>query len=213
MNSAPQWRVGQWFPRLSEELLRDLKVYHGELLRFNESINLISPKTAFEADLLHFADSIQVSGLIKEELQKLIVHDIGSGNGFPGLVLGILNRETEFVLVDSDLKKQEFTKFVAAKLGLKNVRTLCRRLEDMKKDEIQVGISRAFAPLSRSLDLGVQVFKVGGIYLNMKTHEWTQEVATLTPQICSTWNTRLLHEYELPMNGTKRSILKSIKTK
>jgi 16S rRNA (guanine527-N7)-methyltransferase len=211
--STAYWRIRDWFPKLSEQEFHDLRMFHVELLRFNEKINLISVKTIVDADLHHFADSIIVSDLLRNEIKGKTVYDIGSGNGFPGLVMAILNRDTRFVLVDSDLKKMEFVKHVASLLKLTTLQTIWKRIEDFKDEEIEYGISRAFAPLPRALMLTRKAFKKGGVYINMKSDEWPIEVASLPPQICSTWNTTFMSEYTLPLGDIKMVLLRADKIK
>ena len=211
--NSSYWRIREWFPNLSEQAYHDLRLFHVELIRFNEKINLISVKTIVDADLHHFADSMIVSSIARPMFQGKVVWDIGSGNGFPGLVWAILNRDTEFVLLDSDLKRLEFLKYVISTLKLTKVRTEWKRVEDIKEEEIEFGISRAFAPLPRALMVTRKAFKKGGIYLNMKSTEWPIELASLPPQLCSTWNTTFVKDYDLPIGDIKMSLLKAEKIK
>lgn len=211
--NSSYWRIRDWFPKLSEQAYHDLRLFHVELLRFNEKINLISVKTIVDADLHHFADAMIFSSIARPLFQGKTVWDIGSGNGFPGLVMAILNRDTEFVFLDSDLKKLEFLKYMIATLKLTNARTEWKRIEDIKDEEIEFGVSRAFAPLPRALLVSRKAFKKGGVYLHMKSKEWPIEMASLPPQLCSMWNTTFLQDYDLPMGDIGLSILKSEKIK
>lgn len=212
INSA-FWRIREWFPNLSEQAHNDLRMFHVELLRFNEKVNLISVKTIIDADLHHFADSMIFSSIARPLFAGKTVWDIGSGNGFPGMVMAILNRDTEFILLDSDLKKLEFLKYMASTLKLTKVRTEWKRVEDIKEEVIDFGVSRAFAPLPRALLLTRKAFKRGGIYLHMKSQEWPIELASLPPQLCSMWNASFLQNYDLPIGDIRLSILKSEKIK
>lgn len=58
------WRIDEWFPDLSSEIRTRLKTYHEELIVFNRTINIVSGKTLFAADALHFADSILSARII-----------------------------------------------------------------------------------------------------------------------------------------------------
>mgnify|MGYP001232423298 CR=1 FL=1 len=211
--SSAFWRIRDWFPKLSEQAYHDLRLLHVELLRFNEKINLISVKTIVDADLHHFADSMIVSSIARPLFQGKTVWDIGTGNGFPGLVMAILNRDTEFVLLDSDLKKLEFLKYMISNLKLTKARTEWKRIEDIKDESIDFGISRAFAPLPRALLVTRKAFRAKGIYLHMKSQEWPIEMASLPPQLCSTWNTTFMQDYNLPIGDIKMSLLKAEKIK
>ena len=80
----------------------------------------------------HFIDSLFLAEVIKEEEQKII--DVGTGAGFPGLVLAIYYPEKEFLLVDSVRKKIEFINEVIEKLKLENVKTSSERAEELIKN-------------------------------------------------------------------------------
>ena len=209
--TTASWRIREWFPKLSEDVLHDLRLFHVELLRFNDKINLISVKTIADADLHHFADALMAGILSKPLYKGKRVYDVGSGNGFPGLVMAILDRETEFMLIDSDLRKVEFLKYMVSALKLKKVGTAWTRIEALDKEEIEFGISRAFAPIPRALMLTRKAFKKGAKYIHMKSEEWPIEVASIPPQLCSTWNTQFLHDYTLPMADIRLSLLMSEK--
>lgn len=211
--TSAYWRIREWFPKLSEKAFHDLRMFHVELLRFNEKVNLISVKTVIDADLHHFADSICAASLIRPEIKGKVVYDIGSGNGFPGIVLSILNPDTQFIMIDSDLKKTEFLKYIIAQLKLTNATAEWKRIEDLKEPVIECAVSRAFAPLPRALNLTRKVFKKGGVYFHMKSTEWPIEVASLPPQLCSLWEVQFFKDYSLPIGDIKLSILKSTKLK
>ena len=63
----PQWRIPQWFDDLSDESLNRLKMFHMELISFNGRINLISPRTERNSDIIHFADSITAARCLLEQ--------------------------------------------------------------------------------------------------------------------------------------------------
>ena len=84
------WRIDAWFPDLSKTTVELLKKYRDELMSANKAAQLISTKSIFHADALHFADSILASRIIQED-SPLVgeIYDLGSGNGFPGIIYGI----------------------------------------------------------------------------------------------------------------------------
>lgn len=88
-----------------------LKIYHSLLLKWQDKINLISPTTVQNAWERHFEDSIQLADLLPDNAKTLF--DLGSGAGFPGLVLAIQNPDIEVHLVESDQKKCSFLKAVS----------------------------------------------------------------------------------------------------
>lgn len=88
-----------------------LKIYHSLLLKWQDKINLISPTTVQNAWERHFEDSMQLADLLPDNAKTLF--DLGSGAGFPGLVLAIQNPDIEVHLVESDQKKCSFLKAVS----------------------------------------------------------------------------------------------------
>lgn len=96
---------------VSRETRDKLEIYHALLLKWQKAINLVSPKTIDEAWIRHFADSVQIEAFVSRE--SLRVADIGSGAGFPGLVLAILRPDIEVHLIESDERKCQFLKTVS----------------------------------------------------------------------------------------------------
>ncbi len=170
-----QWRVPDWFPQISAEMLVQLVIVSRELFRFNEKLNLISEKTAGEADLLHFADSISAFTLIGPLLGSTPVFDIGSGNGFPGIIFAILNPKLQVRLVEKDQRKVEYLKHVISVGGVRNASVLGVSVESLDEGSVPCAVSRGFAPLGKALLLTRKVFEVGGRYFHLKGSQWATE--------------------------------------
>ena len=208
------WRVGEWFPDIPSDKLTKLKLYHDELLKFNKSLNLISVKTIPTADLVHFADSILASRLIQATLPKgATIYDLGSGNGFPGLVFAILFGDQSVIAVDQDQKKAEFLRQMAFTLKLTNLTVNSHAIESFKEETIQYGMCRGLASVTKSLLLARKVFKVGGSLYHLKSEEWASEVAEIPSQLCAAWSSELLAEYKLPTGNVKYSVVITKKQK
>jgi len=91
---------------VSEEAFACLEVYHALLLKWQAAVNLVSPKTLDEAWQRHFLDSVQLLSSIDADVKTIA--DIGSGAGFPGLVLALCRPDLEVHLIESDMKKCQF---------------------------------------------------------------------------------------------------------
>jgi 16S rRNA (guanine527-N7)-methyltransferase len=190
-----------------------LEGFHQELLKFNKTINLISARSAPEADLLHFADSIMGSRLVGSDCTSKEIYDFGSGNGFPGIVMAILYPSIRFILMESDRRKSEFLKHSSSILGLSNVAVRPARIESIVDNTVEAAICRGFANLQKTLLISRRLMKLGGKIYSFKGPEWSYEIAMLPEQICSTWNTHLLGEYELPGGGYDHCVVVSTKTR
>lgn len=108
------------FAGVSRETLADFASYHSNILKWQAKINLISPTTVNDIYERHFADSTQLFDLLSAEHKSVV--DLGSGAGFPGLVLALIARQhgrpTTFHLVESDGRKAAFLIDAARELRL-----------------------------------------------------------------------------------------------
>ena len=206
-----QWRIPKWFPHLKESTIAQLKKYHEELLKFNMKVNLISVRTIVDADEIHFADSIWASELILKDMERNEIVDIGSGNGFPGIILGILDPKKTVILLDCDTRKLEFMKYIRDTLHLENIKILKGRLEEFQEGVLKVGMARGFAPLGKALLSARRPFVKNGVFYNLKGSEWTVELTALPHQICALWKTNLVGGYTLAESKAERAVLKSVK--
>lgn len=205
-------KVDEYLPQLSIEVRAKLKRYYEELLNFNAKINLVSKSTAPYSAKQHFADS--VLGLEKCFAHQNLsgsVHDFGSGNGFPGLVLGILRPDLEVFLVERDLRKGEFMKFVAGSVGAKNVSLLPQNYESLPKGSVKTGITRALGALPTLLIQMNSLFETGGSLYHFKSDSWTTELANCPTQVFSHWDIQSVGDYTLPESTILRHIVLSHK--
>lgn len=205
-----QWRLQQWFPDLSATELKNLKKYHEELSKFNKVLNLISPKTLFTADAVHFADSILSSRIVSKKANKNnTIYDVGSGNGFPGLVYGILNLDQKVILLDVDQRKCEFLKHTISSLGLTNVSVENKNVDKLPDNSINQAIMRGFAPLPRAMMQFRKIVSVGGTIFHLKSEEWSLEVSQVPSQLCSIWQPVLEGEYTIPTLAHKMYVVRT----
>ena len=146
------WRTKAWFPDLDFKVHILLRSYFNELIKQNKTVNLIPTKSLINCDLLHFADSIEACKIVFKKVNKNeILYDIGSGNGFPGLVYGIIYQEQKVVLVELDDRKASFLKEVVALLKLSNVSVEHRKVESYAEESMSQVICRGFGPLTKTL--------------------------------------------------------------
>ena len=136
----------------SDDIVK-LDIFKDYLLKFNKNYNLISKSTENSIWSRHILDSAQILNFFDINANKNLI-DLGTGAGFPGLVLSILLTEKKLglnvYLVDSNNKKILFLKKVAENLGLK-VNLINERAENVKNKIFDFVVSRAVAPLDKLL--------------------------------------------------------------
>lgn len=155
---------------LEENQLEQFYLYMNLLLEWNEKINLTAIIEPNEVILKHFIDSITINKYIYD---KKSVIDIGTGAGFPGIPLKILNDNVKFTLVDSLNKRINFLNEVKSKLNLENIECVHARVEEFAKNKeyrenFDAITSRAVARLSVLVEYMLPFVKVGGTCICMK---------------------------------------------
>ena len=154
---------------LEEKQIENFYKYMNLLLEWNEKMNLTAIIEPNGVILKHFVDSLTISNLI-EKGQNVI--DVGTGAGFPGIPLSIVNNEN-ITLLDSLNKRIIFLEEVINKLELKNIKAVHARVEEFAKNKKEremydVATSRAVAPLNVLLEYLLPLVKVGGKCICMK---------------------------------------------
>jgi 16S rRNA (guanine527-N7)-methyltransferase len=146
-------KICQDYSNVSRETFEKLEKYVELVLKWQKSVNLISNSTISQIWERHVCDSVQLINLMDINNNKFF--DIGSGAGFPGLVLAIIlqekNPEAVVELVESDRKKCLFLNEVKRQLGL-NVKISNQRIENLDDNKYDVITSRALASLDKLFD-------------------------------------------------------------
>ena len=155
---------------INENKIDMFYLYMQELLEWNKKINLTAIEDENEIILKHFIDSLTVQKYIKNA-QNII--DIGTGAGFPGIPLAIVNEKSNIVLLDSLNKRINFLNNVIQKLELSNVKAIHGRAEDLAKivqhrEKYDIVISRAVAPFNILLEYMLPFNKVNSYTIAMK---------------------------------------------
>jgi 16S rRNA (guanine527-N7)-methyltransferase len=163
---------------VSRETIARLEHLEALLRKWNPAINLVSPQTLATVWTRHFLDSAQLYALADGAPKHWA--DLGSGGGFPGLVLGILEREKaagmSLTLVESDQRKAAFLAHAARDLGI-SATIEAKRIEALVPLRADVVSARALAPLAQLLDFAERHLAPGGIGLFPKGGRWRDEVA------------------------------------
>ena len=124
--------IHKYFPDLTEKQIKQFTDLKELYEHWNAQINVISRKNMDALYTNHILHSLAIAKVIQFEKGTKVL-DIGTGGGFPGIPLAILFPEVEFLLVDSIGKKIKVVNEVSAAIGLKNVRTMHERAENIKE--------------------------------------------------------------------------------
>ncbi len=138
---------------VSRETLDRFRVYAALLVKWNQAINLVGPRSLDDLWRRHFLDSAQLCRYLPAlpEAAARVILDIGAGAGFPGLVLAILGCGRVH-LVEADQRKAEFLREAVRVTGA-SAEIHARRIENLEALPVDVVTCRAFAPLPKILDL------------------------------------------------------------
>lgn len=183
MKQPPQRRAVP-APVVSRETAERLDAFTALLLEWNRRINLVSARDAVELQQRHVEDSLQLLPLLPDG--ALI--DIGSGGGFPGLVLAAAEPRRAVALVESDKRKAAFLATAAARLGLQRVAVHAARVEDVALSGMAALTARAFAPLTQILPYAARFLAPDGVAILPKGRGADAE---LDAAIADGWTLRL----------------------
>jgi len=165
---------------VSRETLVRLKTYEALLKRWQKTINLVGPGTLDQIWSRHFADSAQLLDLAPPDAKRWL--DLGSGAGFPGLVIAILLAEREgsqMTLIESDTRKAAFLSEAGRQTGVP-VDIYPERIEkaatQYKVGPVDVITARGLAPMPRLLELAAPYFSDSTVGLFLKGREAQAEL-------------------------------------
>lgn len=195
---------------LTNEQLKNLEIYYELLVEYNKVMNLTGITEKNDVYLKHFYDSLTISKII--DLNKYnSLCDIGTGAGFPGLVLKIVYPNLKVTLLDSLNKRCEFLKVVIDKLNLKGIEVVHARAEEYAKDnrcKFDITTSRAVAHTSILLEYAIPMTKLNGYFIPLKANmdEEIKEIDNALNKL----NTKLIDKvsFKLPIENSERTILK-----
>jgi 16S rRNA (guanine527-N7)-methyltransferase len=179
-------------------LIEKLEIYLATLKKWNKVYNLTAINEDSEIVVKHFLDSLSVNQYIQNSGRIL---DVGTGAGFPGLVLALFNPEKSFVLVDGVSKKISFLQEMIGKLNLKNVIAVHTKVEQYNEaEQFDIIISRAFADIKKMTKLTSHLIKDGGKFIAMKGPDVMSELDDISLPFVH-------HDISVPfLEGTRKII-------
>ena len=196
--------------RFSVEQMDKFYKYMNLLIEWNEKINLTAIIEPNEIILKHFIDSITI---LKDIKDGSIVVDVGTGAGFPGIPLSIMNPTLKITLVDSLNKRLIFLQEDINELDLKNVELVHARAEEFGRnkkyrEKFDVATSRAVANLATLSEYLLPLVKINGKAISMKAGNASQEIEDAKKAIKTLGgNINNIEEFNLPQSDIGRTII------
>lgn len=194
---------------LSDKQLDELNIYKEFLKEYNSHTNLTTITKDSDIYLKHFYDSLTLAKYV--DLSKVNnMLDIGTGAGFPGMVIKIVFPHIDMYLMDSNNKKLDFLTQLSEKLNLTNVHMLHVRAEEYAKDNresFDLVTSRAVAALPILTELALPLTKVDGKFVALKAN--AQDEIRLSKDIINKLNGKIdfIEEFKLPKIDDPRTII------
>lgn len=193
---------------IDEEKLKKLENYYKLLIEWNEKINLTGITEKKDVYLKHFYDSLTLNKYINlKEINSLC--DIGTGAGFPGIVLKIVFPNIHITLVDSLNKRIIFLKEVINELQLKNIEVYNERAEEYAKkvrEKFDLVTCRAVARLPILLEYSIPLVKVGGIFAPLKASIDSELINIDKEEKILNIKLEKINRFYLPIENSERTI-------
>ncbi len=184
---------------LSDQMIDQLMAYLNLIEKWNRVYNLTAIRERDEMIKLHFLDSLS----ILNHLEMEHVLDVGSGAGFPGIVLAITKPELKVTVMDSVNKKTTFMQQVKSELSLINLNVVNARVEDYQPTILFDGvITRAFSSIQNMLLMTQHTIQKNGAWLAMKSKDVKEELEALDQ------NQYTLISLEVPFINAERYLIK-----
>ena len=193
---------------INNNQLKQLEKYYELLVEYNKVMNLTGITEIKDVYLKHFYDSLTVFKIINLNEYSTLC-DIGTGAGFPGIVLKIVFPNLNVTLVDSLNKRINFLNIVIKELGLKDITTYHCRVEEyatLNREKFDIVTSRAVATTNILLEYSIPMIKVGGYFVAMKGNIENEPNCTNALKIL---NSKLINklEFKLPIEKSNRTLL------
>ncbi len=196
--------------KLTDNMLNKLNIYKEYLVEYNKHTNLTRITDDEDIYLKHFYDSLTVLKTIDLNKYDNLI-DIGSGAGFPGMVIAICFPNLQVTLLDSSNKRIDFLNNLINKLDINNVKTVCERAEEYARnnlDSYDIVTSRAVANLEILSELCIPLVKVAGYFIALKSNIDNELNNSKNIIKILNGNIENIYKFTLPDNKSIRTIIK-----
>lgn len=204
------------FNDITNEVLDKLYMYYQMLIESSKVMNLTTITELEDVYIKHFYDSLLLSKVVNLN-SNLTLADVGTGAGFPGLVLKIAYPDLEITLIEPTTKRCHFLQKVIDTLGLQKIKILNERSENLPlnlRNSFDLVTARAVASLNILSEICVPYVKVNGLFVALKGSNYQEEIdKNLHAEQLLKIKIKQIDNFDLPNNAGKRAIISYQKTK
>ena len=182
-----------------------LKKFYHLLISWNEKINLTRITSENEVYLKHFYDSLTITKVI--DLNKVnTLCDVGTGAGFPGIVLKIVYPNLKITLVDALQKRVNYLNEIIKELYLSDIVAIHSRGEDLK-EKYDIVTARAVANITKLLNYTMHLVEENGVFIAMKGNITEELTPAVQKAISKKYSIEKIEEFYLPYENSQRSLV------
>lgn len=190
---------------LSKEQLEKLDKFHNLLVEWNKKINLTRIINKEDVYLKHFYDSLTITKVV--DLNKVdTLCDVGTGAGFPGIVLKVVYPNLKVTLIDSLLKRVKYLNEIIEELELDNIEAIHVRGED-HKEKYDVVTARAVANIEKLLTYTMHLVNKNGVFIAMKGDIDKEITSEVEKNINKKYKIEEINKFYLPKEESIRSLV------
>ena len=190
---------------LSEKQIEQLDKYYKLLIEWNEKINLTRITEYEDVYLKHFYDSLTIAKVVDLK-EKTTLCDVGTGAGFPGVVLKIVYPNLKITLVDSLQKRVNYLNEIVKELGLEDIHAIHSRGEDYK-ETFDVVTARAVANIEKLVTYTMHLVKKDGIFVAMKGNVEEELTPLVEQKLNKKYKIEQVEKFLLPIEHSNRSLI------
>lgn len=190
---------------LSKKQLEQLDKYYELLIEWNEKINLTRITAYEDVYLKHFYDSLTIAKVVDLSTKQTLC-DVGTGAGFPGVVLKIVYPNLKITLVDSLQKRVNYLNEIVKELGLEDIHAIHSRGEDFK-ETFDVVTARAVANIEKLVTYTMHLVNKNGIFVAMKGNIDEELTSQVEQKLSRKYKIEQVEKFLLPIENSNRSLI------
>ena len=190
---------------LSKKQLEQLDKYYELLIEWNEKINLTRITEYEDVYLKHFYDSLTIAKVVDLSIKETLC-DVGTGAGFPGVVLKIVYPNLKITLVDSLQKRVNYLNEIVKELSLEDIHAIHSRGEDFK-ETFDVVTARAVANIEKLVTYTMHLVNKNGIFVAMKGNIDEELTSQVEQKLNKKYKIEQIEKFLLPIENSNRSLI------